>query len=61
MIVSLLGILKSPPGQFLSGLVVLFLMGFGGAAMSVSGVIVQFGGPLMVLVMGSAVGTFGHL
>jgi hypothetical protein len=61
MLVSLLGILKSPPGQLLSGLMVLFLMGFRGAAMSVGGAIVQFGGPLMVLVMGSVFVTFGHL
>jgi hypothetical protein len=61
MFVSLLGILESPPGQFLSGFMVLFLMGFGGTAVSVGGDIVQFGGPLMVLVMGSVVITFGHL
>jgi hypothetical protein len=61
MLVSLLGILKSPLGQFLSGLMVLFLTGFRCAAMSVGGDIVQFGGPLMVLVMGSVVVTCGHL
>jgi hypothetical protein len=52
--------LESPFGELLSGLMVLFLMGFRGAAMSVGGDIVQFGSPPMVLVMGSAVVTFGH-
>jgi hypothetical protein len=61
MLVSLLGILKSPSGQLLSGLMVLFLMGFRGTAMSVGGAIVQFCGPLMVLVMGSVVVMFRHL
>ena len=61
MIVSLLGILKSPPGQLLSGLMVLFLMGIGGAAMGVGGDIVQFCGPLMILEMRSVIVRFGHL
>ncbi len=60
MLVSLLGMLKSSPGQLLTGLMVLFLMGFGGTAMSVGGAIVQLGGSLMILVMGSAVVTLRH-
>lgn len=61
MLVSLLGVLESSPGKLLSGLMVLFLMGFGGIAMSVGSEIVQLGGLLMVLVMGSVVVTCGHL
>jgi hypothetical protein len=51
VLVSLLGVLQGPPGELLPGLVVLFLMGFRGAAMSVGGTIVQLGGPLMIFVV----------
>ena len=37
MLVSLLGVLQSLPGALLPGLVILLLMGFRGAAMSVGG------------------------
>jgi hypothetical protein len=57
---SLLGVLQSLPGALMPGLVVLFLMGFRGAAMSVGGGIVHLGGPLMVLVMRSVVVTSRH-
>src|SRR5271157_5390184 len=60
MLGSQLRILKSPSRQLLSGLIVPFLMGFRGTAMSVGGAIVQFSGPLMVLVMGSVVVTLRH-
>jgi hypothetical protein len=60
MLVSLLGMLKSSPGELLSGLMVLFLMGFGRTVMSVGGAIVQLGGPLMVLVMRSVVVACRH-
>jgi hypothetical protein len=55
MLVGVLGVLKSLPGALLPGLVVLFLMGFRGAAVSVGGSIVQLGGPLMILVVRSVV------
>jgi hypothetical protein len=55
MLVSFLGVLKSLPGALLPGLVILLLMGFRGAAMSVGGAIVQLGGALMILVMRSVV------
>jgi hypothetical protein len=61
VLVSLLGVLKSSPRVFVPGLVVLFLMGFGSTPMSVGGNIVQFGSPLMVFVMRSAVITSRHL
>ena len=61
MLVSLLGVLQSPPGALLPGLVILFLMGFRGATMSVGGAIVQLGGPLMIFVMRSVVITSRHL
>jgi hypothetical protein len=61
MLVRLLGVLQSPPGEFLPGLVILFLMGLRGATMSVRGAIVQLGGSLMVFVVGSVVVTSGHL
>jgi hypothetical protein len=51
MLVSLLGVLKSLPGALVPGLVVLFLMGFRGAAMRVCGGIVQLGSSLMIIVM----------
>ena len=51
----LLGMLQRLPGVFLPGLVVLFLMGFRGAAMSVGGTVVQLGGALMILVVRSVV------
>jgi hypothetical protein len=55
MLVSFLGVLKSLPGELSRGLVILFLMGFSGAAMSVGGAIVQLGGALMVFVVRSMV------
>jgi hypothetical protein len=51
MLVSLLGMLKSLPGEFLSGLVILLLMSFGSTTMSVGGTIVQLSGSLMLFVM----------
>jgi len=53
--VSLLGVLKSPSGELLPRLVVLFLMGFRSAAMGVGGTIVQLSGPLMIFVMRSVI------
>ena len=51
MLVSLLGVLKSLPGELLPGLMILFLMGFRRTAMSVGGTIVQLGGALVIFVM----------
>jgi hypothetical protein len=51
LLVSLAGVLQSPPGKLLPGLVVLFLMGFRSATMSVGGAIVKLSGPLMIFVM----------
>ncbi|MGA2116571.1 MAG: hypothetical protein ABSH56_17670 [Bryobacteraceae bacterium] len=50
---SLLGVFQSLPGEFLPGLVILFLMGFRGTTMSVGGIVVQFCGTLMIFVMRS--------
>jgi len=55
MLVSFLGVLESLPGALLPGLVILLLMGFRGAAMSVGGTIVQLGGALMIFVVRSVV------
>jgi hypothetical protein len=55
MLVRFFGILESLPGALLPGLVILLLMGFGGAAMSVGGLIVQLGGALMIFVVRSVV------
>jgi hypothetical protein len=55
VLVRYLGVLKSLPGAFLPGLVILLLMGFRGATMSVGGTIVQLGGALMILVVRSVV------
>jgi hypothetical protein len=55
MLVSFLGVLKSLPGALLPGLVILLLMGFRGAAMSMGGLIVQLGGALMIFVVRSVV------
>jgi len=55
MLVSYLGVLKSLPGALLSGLVILFFMGFRSATMSVGGTIVQLSGSLMILVVRSVV------
>jgi hypothetical protein len=60
MPMSLLGVLQSLPGALMPGLVILFLMGFRGATMSVGGAIVQLGSPLMVFVMRSVVVTSRH-
>jgi hypothetical protein len=51
MLVSLLGVFKSLPGALLPGLMILFLMRFRGAAMSLGGTVVQLGGSLMIFVM----------
>jgi hypothetical protein len=51
MQVSLLGVLKSPPGELLSGFVFLFLMGFFSTQVSVGGAILQLGSSLMVFVV----------
>ena len=61
MLESLLGVLKSPPGELLPGLVVLFLVGFRSATMSVGGTIVQLSSSLMILVMRSVVISSRHL
>jgi len=61
MLVSLPGVLKSPPGELLPRLVVLFLMGFRSVTMSVGGTVVQLGSSLMILVMRSVVITSRHL
>jgi hypothetical protein len=50
LLVSLLGVLKSPPGELLPGLMILFLMGFRRTAMSMGGTIVQLGGALVIFV-----------
>jgi hypothetical protein len=51
MLVGLLGVLQSSPGQLLPGLVILFLMSFRGTAMSVGGAIVQLRSALVVFVV----------
>ncbi len=51
MLVSVLGVFKSLPGEFLPGLVILFAVGFRSATMSVGGNIVQLSGLLMIFVM----------
>jgi hypothetical protein len=61
MLVSPLGVLKRLPGEFLPGLVILFLMGFRSPTMRVGGTIVQLGSSLMILVMRSVVITSRHL
>jgi hypothetical protein len=61
LLVSLLGVLQSPPGELLPGLVVLFLMGFRSATMSVGGTIVQLSRPLMIFVMRSVIIASRHL
>jgi hypothetical protein len=55
MLVSLLGVFQSLPGALLPGFMILLLMGFGSAPMSVGGTIVQLSGSLMVFIMGSVV------
>jgi hypothetical protein len=44
-------VLKSPPGELLSGFVFLFLMGFFSTQVSVGGAILQLGSSLMVFVV----------
>jgi hypothetical protein len=44
-------VFQSLPGEFLPGLVILFLMGFRSTTMSVGGIVVQFCGTLMIFVM----------
>ena len=60
-LVSLWGVLQSLPGALLAGLMILFLMGFLSARMSVGGAFVQLGGPLMILVMRSVIVTGRHI
>src|SRR5208283_4086559 len=55
MLVSQLGVLKSLPGVFPSGLVTLLLVRIRGSAVSVGGTLVQFGSSLMILVVRSVV------
>jgi hypothetical protein len=55
MLVSLLGVFQSLPGALMPGLMVLFLVSFRGAAMSVGRAIVHLGRPLMVFVVRSVV------
>ena len=61
VVVSPLGVLKSLPGVFLSGLVILLFVHLRSSAMSMSGTLVQLGGSLMILEMRSVVITLGHL
>jgi hypothetical protein len=61
MLVGLPGVLKRPPGELLPCLVVLFLMSFRSATMSVGGTVVQLSGSLMIFVMRSVVITSRHL
>jgi hypothetical protein len=44
-------VFKSLPGAFLPGLMILFLMGFRSAEMSMGGTVVQLGSLLMIFVM----------
>jgi len=60
VLVCMLGVLKRLPGELFPGLVVLFLMGLRGTAMSVGGTLVQLGSSLMILVMRSVVITSRH-
>jgi len=60
MLVSYLGVLKSLPGALLSGLAILFFVGFRGATMSVGGAVVQLGGALMIFVVRSVVISSRH-
>jgi hypothetical protein len=61
MLVSLSGVLKSMPGEFLPALVILLLVGFRSAAMGLGGFVVQLGSFLVILVMRSVVITSRHL
>lgn len=51
LLVGLLGVFKSLPGELLPGLVILLVMGHRGAPMSVGGKVVQLSGALVILVM----------
>lgn len=51
VLICVLGVLKSLPGVFLPGLVILFLMRLCSATMRVGGAIVQLGGSLVILVV----------
>jgi hypothetical protein len=51
LLVSLPGVFQSLSGSLLPGLVILFFMSFRGTPMSVSGILVEFGGSLVILVM----------
>ena len=55
VVVSPLGVLKSLPGEFVSGLVILLFVHLRSSAMSMSGTLVQLGGSLMILEMRSVV------
>ena len=57
MLMSNLGMLQGLPGLLVSGQVILFARLLRGAAMGVRRDVVQFGGPLMVLVVGSVMVT----
>ena len=59
MLMSVLGVLQGLPGMLVSREVILLSVLLGDT-MGVRGGIVQFGGPLVVLVMGSVVVTSGH-
>jgi hypothetical protein len=61
MPVSILGMFQSLPGPLLPGLMILFLMGFRGTAMSVGRTVVQLGGSLVIFVVRSVVITSRHL
>ena len=58
---SLLGVLKSLPGALMPGLVIVLFVRVRGGEMSVGGIFVQLGGPLMIPVMRPVVITLRHL
>ena len=60
VLVRLLRVLKSLPGEFLAALVILFLMRFRSTTMSVGGAIVQLCSSLMIFVMRSVVISCRH-
>jgi hypothetical protein len=60
LLVGLLGVFKRLPGELLPGLVILLVMGYRGAPVSVRRKVVQLSGALMILVMRSVVITSRH-
>jgi hypothetical protein len=60
LLVGLLGVFKSLPGELLPRQVILLVMGYRGAPVSVGGKVVQLSGALMILVMRSVVVASGH-